>query len=104
MSRVHATPVRQYVWTGILAAAVGCGWFTSEGFAGKKAPNPSDNGAANGVAHRVTALEAALADTQDALVEAIARIDLLEDDVTTLEDEVADLEERVAALEDAAAP
>lgn len=88
---------RKGLWICAIAAVLACAWMCSDAFAGKKGNNASDQGQANGVAHRVDALEAAMADTQTALADALDRITLLEGDVTALE-------ARVAALEAAAAP
>lgn len=105
MSQTRELFSRKGFWICLLAAAFACAW-VSDAFAGKKGSNsgpPADNGLANGVAHRVAALEAAMAGTQTALAEALDRITLLEGDVTLLEGQVADLNGRVAALEAAAA-
>jgi septal ring factor EnvC (AmiA/AmiB activator) len=92
------------LWICVLAALVVCAWMCADAFAGNKKSNPSDQGAANGVAHRVAALEAALAETQTDLAEAQQQIAALDADLATVEGQVADLEDRVAALESAAAP
>jgi uncharacterized coiled-coil protein SlyX len=70
-------------------------------------PNPSDTGAANGVAHRVAALEAQLAETQDVLMEVMDAVVMLQEtvedlegDVALLQDDVADLNDRLTAVED----
>jgi hypothetical protein len=96
MSQETSIFSRKGLWICAVAAALACAWMCSDAFAGKKGNNASDQGQANGVAHRVDALEAAMADTQSALADALDRITLLEGDVT-------DLETRVAALEAAAA-
>jgi hypothetical protein len=64
----------------------------SDATAGNKKSNPSDTGAANGVAHRVAALEAAQAETEDAIA-------LLVETVASLQEQVFELEARVASLE-----
>lgn len=104
MLRLDSTRFRKYVLTCLLAVSVGGLGMGTDVFAGKNknGPNPSDTGAANGVAHRVAALEAAVANTQDALLLAIEQITVLEEDVTLLEGDVSALEARVAALEAAA--
>lgn len=112
MLRNPGTGSRSAVFACLLAAAFVLLWAGTEASAAKKnknEPNPSDTGAANGVAHRVATLEAALADTQQTLLLALDQIALLEDQIValddqvlTLEGQVADLEARVLALEAAA--
>jgi len=84
---------------------------------GKTTPTPSPVGEANGVAHRVAALEEGLAETQEALAETQAALEetrealgetqdvLLSvmERVMDLEDAVVALDARIAALEEAAA-
>lgn len=97
MSQSRELFSRKGFWICLLAAALACAW-VSDAFAGKgkgTGGGPSDQGLANGVAHRVAALEAGLAETQTALVAALEEID-------ALTAHVADLEARVTLLESAA--
>ena len=91
------------LWIVVVAAVVTFAWMCADAFAGNKKSNPSDTGAANGVAHRVAALEAAMTAVQADLDAALAQIAVLDADLAAVEGQVADLETRVAALE-AAAP
>ena len=65
-------------------------------------PNPSPVGEANGIAHRVAALEAAQAETDEILSLVMERVMTLEDQVRALQEAVLILDARVAALEEAA--
>jgi len=88
--------VRKISTVCVVATLLGLFLVASNADAGNKKSNPSPQGQANGVAHRVAALEAAVA-AQD------TRISDLEDAVLILADAVADLQTRVQTLEDAAA-
>jgi len=91
------------LWIVVVAAVVTFAWMCADAFAGNKKSNPSDTGAANGVAHRVAALEAAMTTVQADLAAALLQIDALDADLAAVESQVTSLEARVAALE-AAAP
>jgi hypothetical protein len=80
-----------------LALALGMLWASGDASAKNKNSNPSAQGQANGVAHRVAALEAAVGELTEFAEEAAASI-------VALEEQVAELEGRVAALEAAAIP
>jgi uncharacterized coiled-coil protein SlyX len=85
----------------MLVALLGV-WAASDAAAGNKKSNPSPQGQANGVAHRVAALEATVAAQEEriAVLEDVA-LDLA-DLVNGLQTQVTGLEARVAALEAAA--
>jgi uncharacterized coiled-coil protein SlyX len=96
-------------WTKIsavclLAALLGAFWAASDADAGNKKSNPSPQGQANGVAHRVAALEATVA-AQEERIAALEGATLeLAEAVTTLQAQVAALEAAVMELQSAAAP
>jgi uncharacterized coiled-coil protein SlyX len=106
MSKCNQEPAslfsRKGLWVCVVAAIIACAWVATDAYAGNKKSNPSPQGEANGVAHRVATLESKLA----AALEVIAALDsdlaAVEEQVATLEDQVADLEARVADLEAAA--
>jgi chromosome segregation ATPase len=97
---------RKGLWICVIAAIIACAWAASDAYAGKKNKNngngPSDTGQANGVAHRVAALEAGLASALDMIAVLDTDLAAVEGQVAGLETQVADLELRVQALEDAA--
>lgn len=97
LSLRHESSTRKWIAALVLVTLVCLYCLASDAFAGNKKSNPSSTGAANGVAHRVAALEAAQAETDEAILALTAA-------VTTLQGQVADLESRVAALEAAGAP
>jgi hypothetical protein len=97
LSLRHESSTRKWIAAFVLVALVCLYWMVSEASAGNKKSNPSAQGAANGVAHRVAALEAAQAETDEAIL-------ALTTAVADLQGQVADLESRVAALETAAVP
>lgn len=109
MSRDHWRRIGRTALACTLALAVALIWAVGDASAKRNrsnTPNPSDTGAANGVAHRVAALEGQLAETQDVLMElmdAVATlqetVEDLEGDVVLLQDEVADLDARLDAVE-----
>lgn len=99
----HESSTRKWIAAFVLVALVCLYWMVSNASAGNKKSNPSDTGAANGVAHRVAALEAAQAETEDAIALLIETVGALQGDVTALQDQVVALETRVQALEDGAA-
>jgi hypothetical protein len=88
----HESSTRRWIAVLVLVALVCLYLMVSDASAGNKKSNPSDTGAANGVAHRVAALEAAQAETEDALA-------LLVETVASLQSQVEELEGRVATLE-----
>jgi len=105
MSQSRELFSRKGFWICLLAAALACVW-VSDAFAGKNKGNgggPSDQGLANGVAHRVAALETGLAETQAALAETQVVLDAALGEIDSLSTQVAALEARVALLEAAAA-
>lgn len=91
--------LRRTAAVALLAALVFLYWMASGASAANKKSKPSDTGAANGVAHRVAALEAAQAETDAALVLLLDAVGTLQTEVSNLELQVSDLEARVAALE-----
>jgi TolA-binding protein len=95
MFRLNGTALRQSGVALVLAVTMAMLWASGDVSAKNKNSNPSATGAANGVAHRVAALEAAVGELTEFAEEAAASI-------MALEDQVADLEGRVAALEAAA--
>jgi uncharacterized coiled-coil protein SlyX len=98
---------RKGLWVCIVAAIIACAWAASDAYAGKgnkgNGGGPSDTGAANGVAHRVAALEAQMATALATIAALDADLAAVEGQVATLQTHVDDLEARVAALEAAAA-
>jgi hypothetical protein len=104
MSDSNRLFTRKGLWVCLAATAIACAWMASDAYAGKKGNNggPSDTGAANGVAHRVAALEAGLATALDAIAVLDADLTTAEGQIASLEADVADLQGRVAALEAAA--
>ena len=104
MSRQGWTTFRKISAVCLLAALLGAFWANSDAAAGNKKSNPSPQGQANGVAHRVAALEAAVA-AQAEQIAALEEVVLgLDDAIAGLEAQIADLDARVAALEAAAVP
>jgi len=97
MSQQRWTTVRKISTVCVVATLLGLFLAASNADAGNKKSKPSAQGQANGVAHRVAALEAAVA-AQD------TRIGDLEDAVLILADAVTELQARVDALEAAAIP
>ena len=108
---------RKGLWICVFGAMIACAWTASDAYGGKKNKNnnngngPSDTGQANGVAHRVAALEAGLAGALDMIAVLDGDLATVEGQVATLEGEVElleiqvfDLGQRVAILEAAAAP
>jgi uncharacterized coiled-coil protein SlyX len=87
----------------LLAALLGAFWAASDAAAGNKKSNPSPQGQANGVAHRVAALEATVAAQEDRIAALEGAAMDLADAVLALQSQVAGLEARVLALESAAA-
>ncbi|HSG73328.1 MAG TPA: hypothetical protein VLA12_23130 [Planctomycetaceae bacterium] len=94
-----------------LAVVIGFLWASGDASAKNKKSKPSAQGQANGVAHRVAALEATVGELAGFAEEAASRIVALEGEVADLEgnvadleSEVADLQARVMALEAAAIP
>ena len=120
--KMNDTGMRKIGVALALAVVVGILFASGDAAAKNKKSKPSAQGKANGVAHRVAALEATVGELAGFAEEAAARImalegevadletevaDLevaLETEVAVLELEVADLEARVAALEAAAVP
>lgn len=92
MFRLNGTTLRQSGVALALAVAIGMLWASGDAAAKNKNSNPSPQGAANGVAHRVAALEAAVAELTVFAEEAAASIIALEEQVDDLEARVADLE------------
>ncbi len=101
MSQQTSTTFRKISAVCVLTALLGF-WAASSATAGNKKSNPSPQGQANGVAHRVAALEATVAAQEEriAVLEDVA-LDF-GDAVLALQAQVADLQARVAALEAAA--
>lgn len=104
MFRMNDTGLRKIGVALALAVVIGILWASGDASAKNKKSKPSAQGQANGVAHRVAALELAVGELTGFAEEAAARIMALEDEVADLEVEVADLEARVLALEAAAVP
>jgi uncharacterized coiled-coil protein SlyX len=99
----HESSTRKWIAAFVLVTLVCLYVLVSDASAGNKKSKPSDTGAANGVAHRVAALEAAQAETEEAIVLLTAAIAQLQTDAASLQTQVADLEARVLLLEGAAA-
>ncbi len=87
----------------LLAALLGAFLAVSDAAAGNKKSNPSPQGQANGVAHRVAALEATVAAQAEQIAELEGAAMELGDAVLALQSQVAALEVRVLALETATA-
>ena len=82
-----------------LAAAMAMFALSGETSAKNKKSNPSDQGAANGIAHRVAALEEAQADTDEAIAMLIAAVADLQAAVDELEVQVDDQQVQIDALD-----
>lgn len=103
MSRQGWTKFQKISAVCVLAALLGLFWAGSDAGAANKKSNPSPQGQANGIAHRVAALEATVAAQEDRIAALEGAAMDLADAVTALQTQVADLETRVAALESATA-
>jgi uncharacterized coiled-coil protein SlyX len=99
----HESSTRKWIAAFILVALVCLYCLVSDVFAGNKKSKPSETGAANGVAHRVAALEAAQAETEDAIALLVETVGALQTEVSALQSQVTLLEGRVADLEAAGA-
>jgi chromosome segregation ATPase len=99
MLKVSPSSYRKGALVFALAAMLALFGASGETSAKNKKSNPSDQGLANGIAHRVAALEEIVGETNDAIAMLIETVAELQAQVNELTDANADLEVRVDDLE-----
>ena len=101
MSRQGLTTFRKISAVCLIAALLGMFWVGSDAGAGNKKSNPSAQGQANGVAHRVAALEATVAAQAEQIATLQEVVEGVGGALDDLQMQIDALDARVALLEGA---